>query len=531
MSQVTHAFRWHAFFFFCLFVVVSHGSQLKLEKVQNENEKVLKMPIRKRHDKVNMDELSHTKFQHPGSTTATANGLPNTASVRVNANAVDGTPKDVRLESSWQQSTIPLVSWESGSIESKFENVEVLATPFLRTAKNSKVLPNKIQEGNEDSLISSASSFSSSPSFLPLNIVDDKNAVYVENYWGTEYIAEIEIGNPPQKFEVMFDTGSSDMWVVSQDCHYETCSHKNKFDKSQSTTYDTLRDHALENKVFDITYGSGRVLGHYGADTVSIPGTSLSVKNQIFALINDTTGLGHPFGVQAFDGLIGLAWDAIEVGSTVNETLFVKSLKEEGLIDKEMFSFSMSADAKDDGMVIFGGIDSQYYEGEISYIPLAVKAWWTIRLDALKATNPLTGESYNIVEHEYSIVDSATSGLTMPPNWWDDFMGSLEEANLVEAYHERLRILKNCDEANKAKLPTLTYIFNGIEFPLEGKDYILEWDHDDGSKICQLDIMRSESYFGHDPVKYIFTAGIPFMKKYYTVFDYENAQVGFALST
>merc|ERR1711908_260832 len=134
-------------------------------------------------------------------------------------------------------------------------------------------------------------------------------------------------------------------------------------------------------------------------------------------------------------------------------------------------------------------------------------------------------------EKEYSIIDSATSGLTMPPTEWDNFMGSLEDQDLVETYHDRLRVVKNCNDENIAKLPTLTYVFNGHEYPLTGKDYVLEWNHDDGEKVCQLDIMRSDAQFGHNPVKYIFTAGIPFMKKYFTVFDYENARVGFALST
>lgn len=143
------------------------------------------------------------------------------------------------------------------------------------------------------------------------------------NFRNVQYYGAIYIGTPPQQFTVLFDTGSSNLWIPSINC--ANCDALNYFDGKKSSTY--IRN----GKSFSIVYGRGQVTGILGKDSVNISG--LLVKNQIFG--EATFEPGNVFQNFEFDGILGLGFQTISVDHILPPFF---NMINQGVVDQPIFA-------------------------------------------------------------------------------------------------------------------------------------------------------------------------------------------------
>lgn len=85
------------------------------------------------------------------------------------------------------------------------------------------------------------------------------SAVELSNCHLVLWSGPISIGNPPQRFWVDFDTGSSDVWVPSSDCD-DTCNafpDWSRYDDSLSITHQVPEAGVLTHPYFQTNYEDG----------------------------------------------------------------------------------------------------------------------------------------------------------------------------------------------------------------------------------------------------------------------------------
>lgn len=233
-----------------------------------------------------------------------------------------------------------------------------------------------------------------------------------------EYYAELNIGTPAQKMNLLFDTGSSDLWLFGADAKGKIESTQNRWNHSKSSTANLVKDGSWSIGYGDGSGGQGTIY----TDVISIGGVKVKAQGVEYAteVYSQTSGiniLGSPVS-----GIVGFGFDSLNSASPKQKTPF-SNMK--AALDEPVFTVDLKHKA--DGTFGFGFIDHSKYTGNISYSAVdSSSGFWSFTSNGYaigdgnfveaKMTGPVDtgGSSFAVPSAAFKAYTAAITNYTTP---------------------------------------------------------------------------------------------------------------------
>ncbi|KAI4836636.1 plasmepsin VIII [Plasmodium brasilianum] len=344
----------------------------------------------------------------------------------------------------------------------------------------------------------------------------------------SKFIGEISIGSPPQSFKVLFDTGSTNLWIPSKNCYTKACYNKRKYDHKISKNYKLVQ----RKTPAEVFFGTGKIHIAYVSDDIHIG--DIKVKNQEFGVASYISD--DPFCDMQFDGLFGLGISDDKKGKKLIYDNIPKNR-----LKKNIFSIYYPKNVEDNGAVTFGGYDKKFIEpnSSIDWFDVSSKKYWAIKMVGLKINGVFldvcskNNGSHKTIKIEQTRMDvhSTECSVDLSNSTSFIFFFVFDFLNLI-LLSRLLKPGKTCH--NRALLKNFSFVLcdeNGVqkEYELTPDDYIVNSFRIDP-------ILKSPCNFAFMPINissdngYLYILGQIFLQKYYAIFEKDNMKIGLAKS-
>lgn len=317
------------------------------------------------------------------------------------------------------------------------------------------------------------------------------------------------------KVWVVFDTGSTNIWIASDLCKEGPCRlpGRHMFNHTASSTF---KDPPSGSDL-SVKFGTGKITGPQAIDDFHIG--PFTVHDQTFAMIETETG--SVFNDVPFEGIVGMAFKHMSANGV---RPFFDSIIEQKALAHNEFAFYFSKDNPSNNAIFWGGVDNTFYDGRLQYFPVVDPHYWSLKLLSLKiGNNEILGSSDKFEgssdnrnwKGPVALVDTGTTFFTVEGNKIGDVLDKIPAApcrDITDATHPPIVITLEdlMGEAN--------------DFALTHKEYMASSGEGDSAQ-CSPTFMQIDLPEEHGPGMIL---GEVFLRHFFAVFDRGSGEDRFA---
>eukprot|EP00421_Protoceratium_reticulatum_P012161 CAMPEP_0168400324 /NCGR_PEP_ID=MMETSP0228-20121227/22541_1 /TAXON_ID=133427 /ORGANISM="Protoceratium reticulatum, Strain CCCM 535 (=CCMP 1889)" /LENGTH=678 /DNA_ID=CAMNT_0008413865 /DNA_START=130 /DNA_END=2166 /DNA_ORIENTATION=+ len=390
-------------------------------------------------------------------------------------------------------------------------------------------------------------------------------------YWGT-----LSVGSPGKPFKVVLDTGSGHLILPSTYCHSPTCRAHQRYRRSGSLT---ARDINYDGETVEVgsprdqitvSFGTGEVSGIFIEDSVcldrspSLPpgdgkeqlseGQEAADRCVSLRMIAATEMSEDPFMSVGFDGVMGLGLPGLSQAPEFNFLhVMAGNVRAAGGRRPNTFAVFLAASEDEESKVTFGGYDEEHLQGEIAWNPVFQPelGHWMVEIKRMRIDDHVLDFCR---EGCRAVMDTGTSLFATPGAIFAEVYSLLRHEATAPSYdcrgagpklHIELETftitLEPKDYARlESQLPTDSSAAGEDEQQLAEHSPITQGARTKGDEagteeeeleveMCKPMLMSMDQAAPLGPK--LFIMGEPVLQKYYTVYDSEVPQIGFARAT
>lgn len=356
-----------------------------------------------------------------------------------------------------------------------------------------------------------------------------KNGITVAHK--TAFFGEIHVGRPQKPFTVVFDTGSGQVIIPSVNCSSQTCLEKRRYNEETSETARSVprvrRSAAGDDKAREhvaITFGTGKVTGAFITDDVCLSEASDACVSA--RLVTATEMTEDPFRLFKFDGVLGLSLSRLSVTPEFNFFAQMAKQSQDGF--RPQFGVFLSSTPSVSSEIVFGGYDQERLAKPLQWAPVADPdyGYWNLKLKSVRVGDePLAACETGGCR---AILDSGSSLLGVPRTTLRNMHRML--ARVLPEEHPEV-------DCRQWPGPPIVFDFGNFAITINAEDYsrpgpanmaVAGGAANTKRDFCRASLLPVDLKEPLGPLAFIM--GEPVLRRFYTVFDYGQKQVGLGLA-